>query len=91
MAAPEGDTLVARHMGEQTPMETDDGGRAQFSPPLSTDPETHMTMESDKQPREKEAHPSHRRPLSNQRRRIIYWKCYEALPLWKNTVSLWVW
>ena len=32
----------------------------------------------------------HRRPMSNQRRRIIYWKRYEALPLWMSTVSLWV-
>lgn len=50
MAAPEGDTSAAGHMGEHIPMETDDGDRAQFGPPLSTDPETHMAPESDKQP-----------------------------------------
>ena len=47
MAAPEGDTSATGHMGEQTPMETNDGGRAQFGPPLSTDLETHTTPESE--------------------------------------------
>ena len=35
-------------------METDDGGRAQFSPHMSTDPETHTAPESDKQPPSRE-------------------------------------
>ena len=48
-AAPEGDTSAAGHMGEQAPMEADDGGRAQFGPHMSTDPETHMAPKSDKQ------------------------------------------
>ena len=29
--APEGETSAAGHMGEQTPMDTDDGGRIQFA------------------------------------------------------------
>ena len=48
-AAPEGDTSATRHMGEQAPMETDDGDRAQFGPHMSTDPETRTAPESDKQ------------------------------------------
>ena len=40
--APEGETSAAGHMGEQIPMETDDGGRTRFSPSLGTDPETHI-------------------------------------------------
>ena len=35
-------------------METDDGGRAQFGPPLSTYPETHRAPKSDKQPPSRE-------------------------------------
>ena len=31
-AAPEGETSAAGHMGEQTPMDTDGGGRTEFSP-----------------------------------------------------------
>ena len=31
-AAPEGKTSVARHMGEQIPMETGNGGHVQFGP-----------------------------------------------------------
>ena len=54
MAAPEGDTSAAGHMVEHIPMETGDGDRAQFGPPLSTDPETHMAPESDKQPPSRE-------------------------------------
>ena len=30
--APEGEASAAGHMGEQTPMDTDDGGRIQFGP-----------------------------------------------------------
>ena len=48
-AAPEGDTSAVGHMGEQAPMETDDGGRAQLGPHMSTDLETHTAPESDKQ------------------------------------------
>ena len=53
-AATEGNTSAAGHMGEQAPMETEDGGRAQFGPPLSMDPETDTTPESDKQPPSRE-------------------------------------
>ena len=31
-AAPEGETSIAGHMGEQTPMNTDDGGNIQSGP-----------------------------------------------------------
>ena len=48
-AAPEGDTSAAEHMGEQAPMETNNGGRAQFGPHKSADPETHTAPGSDKQ------------------------------------------
>jgi len=47
-AVPEGDSLAGGHMGELAPMETGDGGRSQFSPHMSTDPETHTAPESDK-------------------------------------------
>ena len=30
--APEGETSVAEHLGEQVPMETGDGGRVQYGP-----------------------------------------------------------
>lgn len=53
-AAPEGDALVTGHMGEQAPMETNDGGRTQFGPHMSTDPGTHMTLESDEKPSSRE-------------------------------------
>ena len=42
MVAPEGETSVAGKMGEQTPMENDDGGHTQFGPHPSMDPETYM-------------------------------------------------
>ena len=35
-------------------METDDGGRTRFGPPLGTDPKSHMALESDKQPPSRE-------------------------------------
>ena len=34
--APEGDTQAAGHTGEQTPLETGDGGHTQFSPQPNT-------------------------------------------------------
>lgn len=48
MAAPEGDTSAAGHMGEQTTMENDDGGHAQFGPHPNMDPETHAAPKSDR-------------------------------------------
>ena len=53
-AAPEGETSAAEHMGEQTAMDTDDGGHIQFGPQPNTIPETHMAPESGKQPPSKE-------------------------------------
>ena len=43
---PEGKTPVAEHMGGQTPMDTDDGGRIQFGPQLKTAPETQVVLDS---------------------------------------------
>ena len=44
--APEGETSVAEHLGEQVPMETGDGGRVQFGPQPNTVPEIHTAPES---------------------------------------------
>ena len=41
--ASEGNTSAAENMGELTPMETGDGGHAQFGPQPNIIPETHMT------------------------------------------------
>ena len=48
-AAPEGEALAARHMGEQIPMETSDGGHTQFGPQPNTVPETYAAPEPGKQ------------------------------------------
>ena len=48
--APEGETSVAGHMGEQIPMETGDGGHVQFRPQPNTVPETYTAPEYGKQP-----------------------------------------
>ena len=50
MAAPEGDTSVAEHLGERVPMETGDDGRVQFGPQPNTDRETQKTPEFGRQP-----------------------------------------
>ena len=52
--APEGDTLAARHMGEQIPPETGVGGHIQFGPQPNTIPEAHTAPELGKQPPLKE-------------------------------------
>ena len=43
----EGETSAAGHMGEQSPMETGDGGRTQFGHRSDTVPETYTAPESD--------------------------------------------
>ena len=48
--APEGETSVAGHMGEQSPMETGDGGRTRFGHRPDTVPETYMAPKSGVQP-----------------------------------------
>ena len=50
----EGDTSAARHMEEQIPLETGDGGHIQFGPQPNTVPEAHTAPESGKQPPSKE-------------------------------------
>ena len=52
--APEGETSAAGNMGEPTPMETGDGGHAQFGPQPNIIPETHTAPESGEQPPSKE-------------------------------------
>ena len=52
--ATEGEASAAGHMGEQTPMNTDAGGRIQFGPHLNTILETHTASESGEQPSSKE-------------------------------------
>ena len=49
-AAPEGETSVAKHIGEQTPMDTDYGGRIQFGPQPNTAPEAHVAPDSGRLP-----------------------------------------
>ena len=49
-ALPEGETSAARHMGEQIPMETGDGGHIQFGPQPNTVPEIYAAPEPGKQP-----------------------------------------
>ena len=51
---PQGDTIATGNMGESTPMETDDGGHAQFGPQPNIIPETHTAPESGEQPPSKE-------------------------------------
>ena len=48
--APEGEASAAGHMGEQTPMDTDDGGHIQFGPQPNTAPETQVAPDSGRQP-----------------------------------------
>ena len=52
--APGGEASAAGHMGEQTPMDTDNGGHIQFGPRPNTVPETHMAPESSQPPLSKE-------------------------------------
>ena len=47
---PEGDTSAAGNMGGPTPMETGDGGHAQFGPQPNIVPETHTAPGSGEQP-----------------------------------------
>ena len=90
--SPEGEASAARHMGEQTPMATGDKGFAQFGPQPNTSLGTYTTPEFGGQPPSKEGHvPIPSVTSVQQRHRIICWKRYEALPLWMNIVSLWVW
>ena len=49
-AAPEGQTLVAGHMGEKDPMDTDGGGYLEFGPQPDTAPETNTVLETGRQP-----------------------------------------
>ena len=49
-AVPKGETSVAEHMGEQTPMDTDDGGHIQFGPQPNTAPEAHVAPDSGRPP-----------------------------------------
>ena len=53
-AAPGGESSAAGHMGEQIPMDTDDGGHIQFGPQPNTILETYTAPESGKQPLSKE-------------------------------------
>ena len=52
--APEGETSAAGHMGEQSPMETGNGGHAQLAPPSNTLSEISMAPEFGQQPPLKE-------------------------------------
>ena len=52
--AAEGNTSVAEERGKSTPMETSDGGHAQFGPHPNIIPETHKAPESDCQPSSRE-------------------------------------
>ena len=52
--APEGETSAAGHIGEQSPMETGNGGRIQFGPRPDTVLETYTAPESGVQPPLKE-------------------------------------
>ena len=89
--APKDDSSAAGHMGEKAPMGTGDGDQVPFGPQPDTIPETYTAPESSKRPSPQEEVCRFRWwPLSNQRHRIICWKHCEALPLWMNTVSLWV-
>ena len=45
-AASKGDSTAAGHMGEETPMGTDGGGRVPFGPQPDIIPETYMAPES---------------------------------------------
>ena len=52
--AAEGNTSIAEERGKSTPMETGDGGNAQFGPQPNIIPETHTAPESGEQPPSKE-------------------------------------
>ena len=47
---PKGKTSVAEHMGGQTPMDTNDGGRIQFVPQPNAAPETQVAPDSGRPP-----------------------------------------
>ena len=51
---PKGETMAAKHMGEQTLMDTDDGGRIHFGPQPNTAPEVHVAPDSGRPPLSKE-------------------------------------
>ena len=51
---PEGETSAAGHMGEQIPMDIDDGGHVQFGPPPNMVWETYTAPESGEQPPSRE-------------------------------------
>ena len=50
----EGNTFVAEERGKSTPMETGNGGRAQFGPQPNIIPEIHTAPESGEQPPSRE-------------------------------------
>ena len=52
--ASEGEASAARHMGEQTPMDTDDGGHIQLGPQPNIVPETYVAPEPGQPPLSKE-------------------------------------
>ena len=84
---PEGKTPVAEHMGGQTPVDTDDGGRIQFGPQPNTTPETHVALDSGRPPLPNEGgEPTP--PVTLVHLEVDCWKRYDVLPLLKNTVLL---
>ena len=88
-AAPQDDSRTAGYMGEKAPTETDGAGRVLFDPQPDSIPETCTAPESGKRPFPKGG-ACYQCPLSNQRRRIIYWKRCKAPPSWMRTVPIWV-
>ena len=52
--AAEGNTSIDKERGKSTPMETRDGGHAQFGPQPNIIPETHTALESNQQPSSRE-------------------------------------
>ena len=89
--APEGDPSAAGHSGEKTPMETGDGGHVQFGSQPNTVPETYPAPESGNQPPSREGGVPIPPVTSVQPEapdNLL--GAFEALPLWRNTVSLWV-
>ena len=73
-AAPGGQTSGAGHMGEKIPMGADGGGHLEFGSQLDAIPDTNTAPESSRQPLSAGGGmPVPRKPLSNQRCRMLCW------------------
>ena len=88
LETPQGEIPDAGHMGSKIPADYADESRSKLGSQPDTVPEPPKVPDSGRQPLTKEGEPSV--PISSvtQRRRIVCWKRFMALPWMKSTILL---